>query len=287
MNYDKCYFDNEIKVRFFNFDENIEEYDVNNSENYYSYSDYYNLIYANGKEVKITLDNKIYTYNEPILIIIRPKLALKWYFVKQPFYRMRIILHPSFFRNVKNDKDVLEFFYKLNGDENVFKLNQPQFSSLQNYIDSIQTALFAKCGRFSMESRINALISELNLIYETNYKEYIASTDSITAQIFDYIDRHYLEKITLQDISDKFFVSINSVNAIIKRCAGYTFKQYIIFLRLNMANTLIQSGTQKLSDVAKLSGFSDYSSFIKAYKKRYGIVPSEAVNNKFKPFPLD
>ncbi|MGN0115643.1 MAG: helix-turn-helix domain-containing protein [Acutalibacteraceae bacterium] len=287
MNYDKSYFDDDIKIRFVNLDENIDKYNVSEpNESYDDYINYYHLIYANGPEIKVVLDNKIYTYSEPILIIVKPKSNIKWYFSKQPFYRIRMILHPNLFKDVQDNDDVLEFFYKLSGEQNIIKLNSPQFCSLKFYIDSIQAALFARCGRFSIESRVKALISELNLIYETNYKEYVAATDSIPAQIVDYLDRHYLERITLESISEKFFVSQNTVISIVKQITGKTFKQYLIFLRLETANSLIKAGNYNLSKISKLSGFSDYSAFIKAYKKQYGVLPSENLSKKDRYFPL-
>ncbi|MGN0114312.1 MAG: helix-turn-helix domain-containing protein [Acutalibacteraceae bacterium] len=286
MNYDKSYYDNDIKIRFVNIDEGIDNYipseaDLKND----TYSDYYHLAYATGNETKVIIDNKVYTYSEPILIIIKPQAKLKWYCSRLPFYRMRILLHPSFFKDIADNNDVLEFFYNLSGEQNVIRLNLPQFCSLKFYIESVQTALFAHCGRFSIESRVKALISELNLIYEANYKEYVAATDSIPAQIIDYIERHYLEPITLKDICNKFFVSKNTVNAIVKRMTGRTFKQHQQYLKLQTAKKLLVDGNHSASEVAKLSGFSDYSSFVKAYKKMYQTSPSGQVKNKDSYYP--
>ena len=243
LNYDKCYFDNDIKIRFVNIDESIDNYipseaDLKND----TYSDYYHLVYATGSETKVIIDNKVYTYSDPVLIIIKPQAKLKWYCAKLPFYRMRILLHPSFFKDNDDNDDVLEFFYKLNGEQNVIKLNLPQFCSLKFYIESIQAALFAHCGRYSTEARVKALISELNLIYEANYKEYVTATDSIPAQIIDYIERHYLEPITLEGICNKFFVSNNTVNAIVKRMTGRTFKHHQQYLKLQTAKKLLVDG---------------------------------------------
>ncbi len=102
----------------------------------------------------------------------------------------------------------------------------------------------------------------------------------------DYISRHYLEKITLQTISDKFFVSFNTINAIVKQYSGKTFKSYLTSCRLKTANDLLDSGNHSISAIAKLSGFSEYSSFIKAYKKAYGIAPTQKVNKNSTYYPL-
>ena len=168
-------------------------------------------------------------------------------------------------------------FFELKDGENVLKLNSPKLTMLVTCLDLIQAALFAKCGRFSIESRVKTLISELSLIYETNYKEYVASTDSISAQVMDYIEKHYLEKVTLQTISDKFYISYNTINSIVKGISGKTFKEYLTILRLDTANTLIKAGYYSLASVAKLSGFPDYSAFIRTYKKYYGFSPSQAL----------
>ena len=127
-----------------------------------------------------------------------------------------------------------------------------------------------------MHTRTNMLIAEINLIYETHYKGYIASTDSISVQIMDYIERHYLEDITSKKICELFFISYNTLNATIKSFTGKTFWEYVTSLKLSMANKLIESEKYTLTDVAALSGFKSYPSFFQAYKKHFGVSPTRS-----------
>ena len=56
-----------------------------------------------------------------------------------------------------------------------------------------------------------------------------------------------------------------------------TVGQYITRKRILYAQKLYQSG-QSLSEVAALSGFTDYSAFYKAFTKETGLAPKEGLN---------
>ncbi|MBQ4155897.1 MAG: helix-turn-helix transcriptional regulator [Clostridia bacterium] len=286
MNYERNYHNDDLKVWFVNCDEGkgipedyIDRY-INN------YSDYYNIDFANSEDTVVIIDGKVFHYKGKILVFSKPGLNLKLQCLKEPYNFLSLKIHPNIFKNFQDNDKFLQFFYNLNENEVVIDLDAPQFDSLNTCVNLVLTALFARCGRFAMESRINTLISEMSLIYETNYKEYIASTDSIPAQIMDFIKKHYLEKITLQTISDKFFVSFNTTNAIVKQYTGKTFKQYITTRRLKTANDLIDSGNHSIYTIANLAGYSDYSAFIKAYKKTFGITPTEKARKNNTYYPL-
>ncbi|MGN0115777.1 MAG: helix-turn-helix transcriptional regulator, partial [Acutalibacteraceae bacterium] len=167
----------------------------------------------------------------------------------------------------------------------MFDLSEPQNANLNVFIELLKSALFALNGRFHIETRVNAIISELCMIYESQYKEYIASTDSIPVQILDFINKNFTSNITLDSIKDKFFVSKTTIIAIVKRITGMTFKQYITKLRLNMGKDLIESGNQNAQNAALLCGFNEYSAFYKAYKKMYQMPPSSQIKNKESYYP--
>ena len=278
MYYEKNYFDNDLKLRFISNYEaasiNVEEGLRKDNLTTSPHNDYYGIDFIKSKNTKVLINKNIYSYTEPILILKKPRMNIYWNCYKGPYSFLSIKIHPLLFNNIPDIDKVLMCFFELKDGNNIFELNLPQFTTLVTCLDLIQAALFAKCGRFSIESRVKTLISELSKIYETNYKEYIASTDNIPAQVMDYIEKHCLERITLQTISDKFYISFNTINAIVKGISGKTFKEYLTDLRLDTANTLMKSGFYSISSVAKLSGFSDYSSFIRTYKKRYGTTPS-------------
>lgn len=56
--------------------------------------------------------------------------------------------------------------------------------------------------------------------------------------------------------------------------------QYLLAKRLALAHAMLRDGVAAVSDVALLAGFSGIFSFSKAFKKRYGIPPSQVRGQK-------
>ena len=79
---------------------------------------------------------------------------------------------------------------------------------------------------------------------------------------------------------DEFFVSKPVINTIIHNYTGKTLREYIEYLRLNDA-VKSMGGGKSMKAVAKLSGFSNYSTFYRAYVREFGEPPTK--QHKLKP----
>ncbi|MBQ7793426.1 MAG: helix-turn-helix transcriptional regulator, partial [Clostridia bacterium] len=95
-------------------------------------------------------------------------------------------------------------------------------------------------------------------------------------EIIAYINRHFTEDISLDDISEKFFISKYYLCRQFKKFTGHTLQGYIRHKRLALVQELYNSG-KSLSDSAVLAGFSDYSSFYRTYLNEYGVSPKKGL----------
>ena len=94
--------------------------------------------------------------------------------------------------------------------------------------------------------------------------------DRITA----YIEENYQEHITVDDLAKKFYVSNSTISHQFKQKMGVSLYRYITQRRLIAAKTLILQGVL-LENVARSTGFVDYSTFYRAFKQEYGISPRQ------------
>ena len=94
--------------------------------------------------------------------------------------------------------------------------------------------------------------------------------DRITA----YIEENYREHITVDDLARKFYVSNSTISHQFKQRMGVSLYRYITQRRLIAAKTLIRQGMM-LENVARNTGFVDYSTFYRAFKQEYGISPRQ------------
>ena len=88
------------------------------------------------------------------------------------------------------------------------------------------------------------------------------------------VEAHLEEKITLQDMAHTFYVSESSISHTFREKMGISFYRYVTQRRLIAAKTLIEKGLL-LEEVSSRTGFSDYSSFYRAFRQEYGISPRQ------------
>lgn len=92
--------------------------------------------------------------------------------------------------------------------------------------------------------------------------------------IINYINSHLTEDLNLRLLSDRFFYDMNTLTRHFKKHTGVTVCEYIRKKRLTTARINIHHGMPAV--VASLnSGFSDYSTFYRAFRQEYGISPKE------------
>ena len=101
-----------------------------------------------------------------------------------------------------------------------------------------------------------------------------AEKPELLDQVLAYIEQHLSEKITLGDIAKHFWVSQSTISQTFRNKLGVSFYRCVTQRRLIAAKTLIVEG-MPLESVGRKVGFSDYSSFYRAFKQEFGISPRQ------------
>lgn len=124
----------------------------------------------------------------------------------------------------------------------------------------------------TMQAKIFRIISELSLLYsmlspgEAEPRDY--------AQIvMDYVQKNYMEKINIQNISASLNLSRCYLSTHFKKRVGTSIQQYILNTRIEAAKKYLTMG-KSVKEACKLSGFTDISNFSKIFLCREGITPT-------------
>jgi AraC-like DNA-binding protein len=93
-------------------------------------------------------------------------------------------------------------------------------------------------------------------------------------EIIEYINNHIDEDITVDMISEEFYLSKFHLSRKFKKHTGTTIHRYIVQKKLIQAKELILKEIPVI-DVYKQCGFGDYSNFFRAFKNEYGVTPKQ------------
>ncbi len=123
-----------------------------------------------------------------------------------------------------------------------------------------------------MLSFVLPLLTELR--YAVSKEEIHLEASSLAANIVKYVNEHITEEITPQLIAKRFFISRTALYTLFREATGSGIHDYITVKRLIMAQNLLRQG-EKPTKVYEKCGFSDYTTFFRAYKTKYKIPPKK------------
>ena len=93
-------------------------------------------------------------------------------------------------------------------------------------------------------------------------------------RVHEYINSHFREPLSVADLAQRFFMDKNTMTRQFKRIVGMTPGDYIRRKRLESAHALIRQG-YGVQHAGYVSGFTDYSAFYRAFRRRYGFSPGD------------
>lgn len=136
--------------------------------------------------------------------------------------------------------------------------------------DAFCSDLLADCLFRQFLIYINRIFLEKSYIHDHHSYTY----DSQIETLVRYINEHLDSDLSLQTLAQKYYLSKYHMMRKFKEETGYTMHSYINSKRLLLARSLIEDGLPVMK-AASQSGFHDYTTFVKAYKKQFGSAPTK------------
>ena len=192
---------------------------------------------------------------------------------------------------IQNDipwQELLKCFQKANDRSyNLVRLNSALQEKMKDILFELENS--AKSDEYGKEILTQSLFLQfmvyLNRIFLE--KQYIFDKKSYTfdsqiASILQYINHNLKEDLSVETLSARYYVSKYHLMRKFKQETGYTLHNYIVNKRLLMARTLISNG-MPVTKAAQESGFTEYSTFSRAYRKQFKTNPSEELPHYSNP----
>jgi two-component system response regulator YesN len=101
----------------------------------------------------------------------------------------------------------------------------------------------------------------------------------LISDILLFIEEHYMNEISLQVLSDKFFINPSYLSRLFKEEVGQIFTKYIMQLRIQKAQVLLKTTRMRVYEVSEAIGYSDVKYFNKIFKDLTGLTPADFRNS--------
>ena len=246
--------------------------------------DFYEVYYLLSGEVEYWVDGRIIRMQSGDLLLINPlELHRPILEGKNRIYE-RIVLWIN--------KEYLEELYsdqiKLS---RCFDTSLPTHTHLIRPGVSERSALTARMGELVREyysrelgSSLSAYGLFLQLMVQMNrmaqkgetQQEEPQQLSELVQKTLRYIGENLGQPMTLESIAAHFYVSKYYLSHAFSREVGVSVYRYIMLRRLLMARQLLTAG-ETAGQVCRSCGFSDYTSFYRAFKSEYGVSPREFI----------
>ncbi|SFE08352.1 two-component system, response regulator YesN [Paenibacillus catalpae] len=89
-----------------------------------------------------------------------------------------------------------------------------------------------------------------------------------------FIDKHYLESFTLQEVAEHVGMNATYLSLLFKEKVGLSYIKYVTKLRMEQAKILLHKG-MLVNDVSKKVGYYNYRHFTELFKKYTGVTPGQ------------
>lgn len=97
-------------------------------------------------------------------------------------------------------------------------------------------------------------------------------------QAIAYIRAHYREKLSLQEVADRCYISQWHLSKQLNRCAGKSFYDILNSVRIEEACKLLADPSLKIGEISELVGYADVAHFARTFKKIKGVSANEYRN---------
>ncbi len=117
------------------------------------------------------------------------------------------------------------------------------------------------------------LTSVMNRFMDSVFNFMDAKHANIIHRSVQYINSHYAEHLTLNEMADRVYLSSPYFSRVFKKETGKTFSAYLNEVRIKRSKEMLLHQNLRLTDIALLVGFEDQSYFTKVFKKVAGMSP--------------
>lgn len=188
-----------------------------------------------------------------------------------PFNFMQLFKFPivTKLKDPEHTKRLIEAWEKLIIEWEIYKEN-PFLKDSELRFSLNKTLSLLKFNSITLDWFVEVL---LTISPET--AELYPTLDSRFHQLFYYIEENLPKKLTLKSLADEVYLSESHLSLLFRKHLHMSPMEYVQRKRMQKAQDLLLTSNLPLKEIAPLIGFDDQSQLSRAFKREFGMSPTE------------
>jgi len=238
----------------------------------------YEIYYLMSGQREFFIKDRTILVPEGHIVIISPNVLHRTMNARKPKYERFIVnIHESMMTAAYGERpDVLKPLFereylvfacspqdRLFFDElvqTILRELQQQNSGFEMYMHTLVLQMLIVCCRHIQSRDLEPMISPSPM------------HDRIS-EIVRYMNKHYMEDLSLQQMAEKFYISPYYLSRLFKEATGFTFVEYLNNVRVKEAKKLLESSSLKVNQISRKVGFGSVTHFGRVFKEISGHAP--------------
>lgn len=242
--------------------------------------DFYECYFFISGDITYLIEGKAYKLKPGDIVLINSKeLHQAVINSTEPRYeRIVLWISKAFMNKLSTEETDLSLCFDGTDRKNVLRGNNELNKNVEKLLGKLLDMEYYKgigkellCKAYITEIMIHLNNQSFN---ETAHLGDDIKKNSLIDGMIEYITLHMEDDITIDKLSEHFYLSKFHLSREFKKYIGTTIHRYIVQKKLIEAKELIIKHTP-IREVYKQCGFGDYSNFLRAFKNEYGVTPKQ------------
>lgn len=242
----------------------------------------YKIFYIVSGQKKFHIDDEVYDVKPGDLFLLNQREYHYFSQVNMEESQERIVcfIYPDYLKALSSDAtDLTACFHNDSGFRHKLSLKEKEQTQLLHYIQKLSQSEEYGQDVFDLSVFLEMMVYVNRIVHSRQHagQEGTMMHNSQSRQlkeIMAYINLHITEDISIEQISDAFFISPSYLCRMFKNGTGTTIHRYITANRITLAKDLLSAG-HSCQEACNASGFKDYNGFWKSFVKLVGVSPAK------------
>lgn len=237
----------------------------------------YELFYLIEGERRFFINDSLTTIRKGDLVLIQPNILHKsTSAVLSNYERFAVYFDVSVIKPYLGINSSLDFL--LNNEYVIISLSEQEQILIEDLFNNLINDIKKKANAYELSLLIFLLqmLTKCCRCPNTKTPSFFKSKSTKHSRIMDialFINNNYYKKLTLQFLSNTFFISQFYLSRVFKETTGFTISEYINNVRIKEAVKLLQDTKLNVRIISSKVGFGSITHFGRVFKETTGNPP--------------